>query len=54
MVVTAHGHLLSTPGSIQRPPDVMRLRIDAEERMGLQLAAALISPTCHMVAISLA
>jgi len=51
VVVEAHGgHFWSTQGSVQRPLDVTSLRIDAEERMGLQLADALISPTHYMTA----
>ena len=51
MVVEAHGgHFWSTQGSVQRPLDVTSLRIDAAERMGLQLADALISPTHYMTA----
>ena len=38
MVVEAHGgHFWSTQGSVQRPLDVTSLRIDAQERMGLQV-----------------
>ncbi len=44
------GHFWSTQGSVQRPLDVTSLRIDAAERMGLQLADALISPTHYMTA----
>lgn len=37
-------------GSVQRPLDITSLRIDQAERMGLQLADALISPTAYMTA----
>ena len=38
VVVEAHGgHFWSTQGSVQRPLDVTSLRIDAQERMGLQV-----------------
>ena len=51
VVVEAHGgHFWSTQGSVQRPLDVTSLRIDAAERMGLQLGDALISPTHYMTA----
>lgn len=51
VVVEAHGgHFWSTQGSVQRPLDVTSLRIDAAERMGLQLSDALISPTHYMTA----
>lgn len=51
MVVEAHGgHFWSTQGSVQRPLDVTSLRIDQAERMSLQLAGALISPTAYMTA----
>lgn len=51
VVVEAHGgHFWATQGSVQRPLDVTSLRIDAQERMGLQLADALISPTHYMAA----
>lgn len=51
MVVEAHGgHFWSTQGSVQRPLDITSLRIDQAERMSLQLADALISPTAYMTA----
>ncbi|CAL8462880.1 g2414 [Coccomyxa elongata] len=51
VVVEAHGgHFWSTQGSVQRPLDITSLRIDQAERMGLQLADALISPTAYMTA----
>ena len=38
MVVEAHGgHFWSTQGSVQRRLDVTSLRIDAQERIGLQV-----------------
>lgn len=38
LIVEAHGgHFWSTQGSVQRPLDVTSLRIDAQERMGLQV-----------------
>lgn len=50
MVETHGGHFWSTQGSVQRPLDVVSLRIDQQERMGLQLADTLISPTHYMAA----
>ncbi|KAK9907269.1 hypothetical protein WJX75_000339 [Coccomyxa subellipsoidea] len=51
VVVEAHGgHFWSTQGSVQRPLDITSLRIDQAERMSLQLADALISPTAYMTA----
>ncbi len=51
MVVESHGgHFWSTQGQAQRPLDVVSLRIDVQERMALQLADALISPTHYMAA----
>ena len=51
MVVESHGgHFWSTQGQAQRPLDVVSLRIDVQERMTLQLADALISPTHYMSA----
>ena len=50
-VVESHGgHFWSTQGQAQRPLDVVSLRIDVQERMALQLADALISPTHYMAA----
>ena len=51
VVVETHGgHFWSTQGSVQRPLDITSLRIDQAERMSLQLADALISPTAYMTA----
>lgn len=51
VVVESHGgHFWSTQGQAQRPLDVVSLRIDVQERMTLQLADALISPTHYMSA----
>ena len=51
VVVESHGgHFWSTQGQAQRPLDVVSLRIDVQERMTLQLADALISPTHYMTA----
>ena len=49
-VVEPHGgHFWSTQGQI-RPLDITSLRIDQQERMTLQLATTLISPTHYMTA----
>ena len=49
-VVEPHGgHFWSTQGQI-RPLDITSLRIDQQERMTLQLASTLISPTHYMTA----
>ena len=49
-VVEPHGgHFWSTQGQV-RPLDITSLRIDQQERMTLQLANALISPTHYMTA----
>ena len=43
VVVETHGgHFWSTQGSVQRPLDVTSLRIDAQERMGLQVPSPLV------------
>ena len=51
LAIEAHGgHFWSTQGQVQRPLDIMSLRIDHGERMTLGLASALISPTHYMTA----
>ena len=49
MVEPHGGHFWSTQGQI-RPLDITSLRIDQQERMTLQLATTLISPTHYMTA----
>ena len=49
MVEPHGGHFWSTQGQI-RPLDITSLRIDQQERMTLQLASTLISPTHYMTA----
>ncbi len=44
------GHYWSTQGGQQRPTDVMTLRIDDHERLTLNLAEFVISPTAYMLA----
>ena len=44
------GHYWSTQGGQQRPTDVMTLRIDDHERVTLNLAEFVISPTAYMLA----
>lgn len=51
MAVQPHGgHFWSTQGQVQRPMDVVSLRIDNAERMAHQLNDAEISPTNYMTA----
>lgn len=51
LVLEPHGgHFWSTQGQVVRPWDVVSMRIDHAERMALQLASALISPTRYMTA----
>ena len=51
MAVEPHGgHFWSTQGQVQRPMDVVSLRIDNAERMANQLNDAEISPTNYMTA----
>lgn len=54
IIVEPHGgHFWSTQGQIHRPLDVTSLRIDHAERMTLQLADGMISPTRYMRAFLL-
>ena len=54
VVVEAHGgHFWSTQGSVQRPLDVTSLRIDAQERMGLQVIERLCLTRYHMLLLLL-
>ena len=51
MAVEPHGgHFWSTQGQVQRPMDVVSLRIDNAERMAHQLNDFEISPTNYMTA----
>ena len=51
MAVEPHGgHFWSTQGQLQRPMDVVSLRIDNCERMANQLNDCEISPTNYMIA----